>query len=178
MNLDKHIKRLANGDKAAFEQIYTNTQKAVYYTALSVLRDRALAEDVMQSTYLKVITNAHRYELGTNAVAWILRITRNEALNTQSRRQRETPVDECADDGIFGHSSPDDYGLLIDAARKTLDEEQFRIVMLITASGYKRKEIARMLDLPVSTVTWKYNQATEKLRKVLSDNKGGANNGQ
>ena len=43
------------GDVSAFESIYKKTQKAVYYTALSVLMDRSLAEDVMQTTYLKVI---------------------------------------------------------------------------------------------------------------------------
>ena len=50
MSLDKQMKQLARGDTSAFESIYKKTQKAVYYTALSVLIDRSLAEDVMQTT--------------------------------------------------------------------------------------------------------------------------------
>ena len=48
--LDKLIKKLLNGDQAAFEEIYNQTRKSVYYVALGILRNRTLAEDAMQST--------------------------------------------------------------------------------------------------------------------------------
>ena len=47
MTLDKLIKKFINGDASAFDEIYNRTRKCVYYVALSVLRDNALAEDVM-----------------------------------------------------------------------------------------------------------------------------------
>ena len=81
MSTDKLIKRIINGDVSAFDLLYEQTRKSVYYVALSVLRDKRLAEDVMQSTYIKVLQNVSRYRLGTNASAWIVKIARNEALN-------------------------------------------------------------------------------------------------
>lgn len=165
--LDKLIKKFIKGDQSAFEKIYCQTRKSVYYVALAILRDRALAEDVMQTTYLNVLKNITKYQPGTNASAWILRIARNEALNLKKSRSREEYVDERENDGMFGVQHPDDYGMLVDLARKILSDDEFTIVMLVTACGYKRREIADMLNYPISTVTWKYNEALAKMRKTL-----------
>lgn len=165
--LDQLICKFIKGDKSAFEKIYNRTRQSVYYVALAILRDRALAEDVMQSTYLNILRNIEKYQPGTNASAWIIRIARNEALNLKKSRSREQYVDEIENDGLFGATQTDDYGLLIDLARKILSEDEFMIVMLTTACGYKRREIADMLNYPVSTVTWKYRGALAKMRKSL-----------
>ncbi len=165
--LDKQIKKFINGDQSAFEKIYNETRQSVYYVALGILKDRHLAEDVMQSTYLSVLRNITKYELGTNASAWIIRIARNEALNLKKQRSRENLVDERENDSMFGTYHQDEYGHLIDIARKILTEEEFTILMLITAGGYKRREIAEIFDCPVSTVTWKYGEALKKMRKSL-----------
>lgn len=165
--LDKLIKKFIKGDQSAFEKIYNQTRNSVYYVALAIVRDRALAEDVMQTTYLNMLKNITKYRPGTNASAWILRIARNEALNVKKSRSREEYVDERENDVMFGVQHPDDYGILIDLARKILSDEEFTIVMLVTSCGYKRREIAEMLDCPLSTVTWKYNEALSKMRKSL-----------
>lgn len=81
MTIDKQLKKLSTGDVSAFESIYEQTRKTVYFIALSVLKERSLAEDVMQSAYLNIIKNASSYRAGTNALAWIAAIVKNEALN-------------------------------------------------------------------------------------------------
>lgn len=170
-SLDKLMNELINGNKSAFEDIYALTRKSVYYTALSVLKERSLAEDVMQSTYLNVLRCKSSYRSGTNAAAWINRIARNEALNLKKSRNREEYMDENGNLPLFGTEEQSDYGFLIDLARRTLADDEFAILMYITACGYKRREIGRILDMPVSTVTWKYNGATNKLRKLLKEEK-------
>ena len=52
MSLDEALGKLAAGDQTAFDEIYNRTRKTVYYIALSYLRERMLAEDVMQTVYL------------------------------------------------------------------------------------------------------------------------------
>ena len=136
---------------------------------MSVLRERSLAEDVMQSAYLNVIKHASSFKRGTNVTAWIARIARNEALNLKKKRGREVYVDERMNLHTFGSASTDDYGLLTDLARKILQEDEFAVLMLIAAQGYKRVEISEILGMPVSTVTYKFNCATEKMRKALED---------
>ena len=167
MALDKFIKRFINGDASAFDEIYNRTRKSVYYVVLSVLRDKALAEDVMQTTYIRVLKSIQSYTLGTNASAWIIKIAKNEALNVKRVRMREQSVDENENLTLFGVSEPDTYGELTDLAKRLLTDDEFSILMLVTACGYKRKEIGKMLDMPIPTVTWKYQNALSKLRNAL-----------
>ncbi|MCX4366792.1 MAG: RNA polymerase sigma factor [Clostridia bacterium] len=167
MVLDKFIKKFINGDASAFDEIYNRTRKSVYYVALSILRDKVLAEDVMQTTYMRVLKNIQGYTLGTNASAWIIKIAKNEAINVRKVRMREQYVDEYENHTVFGISEPDTYGELIDLAKRLLADDEFSILMLVTACGYKRKEIGKMLDMPISTVTWKYKNALLKMRNAL-----------
>lgn len=172
MTLDKLIASFINGEASAFDEIYARTWKPVYFAALSILRDRALAEDVMQTTYLRMLKNIGNYTLGTNAVAWLVRIARNEAINVRKVRLREQATDIDENLSLFGTSEPSEYGELIDIAKRRLDEDEFSILMFVTACGYKRKEIGQILDMPVPTVTWKYNNALAKMRQALNE-KGG-----
>ncbi len=169
MLLDKQMKRLANGDATAFEAVYKKTKKAVYYTALAILKDPSLAEDVMQSTYLKVIKSAYSYREGTDVAAWIARISRNEALNLKKKRGHELYVDERANEGVFGSGQTEDYGLLLDLARNTLPQDEYEVLILVAAAGYKRREIAELMEIPLSTVTYKLNCATKKMIQALQD---------
>ena len=167
MALDIFIKKFINGDASAFDEIYNRTRTSVYYVALSVLRDKALAEDVMQTTYISVLKNIRNYVLGTNASAWIIKIARNEALNVKKSRTREQSVDEHENNSLFGVSNPDTYGELTDMAKRLLNDVEFLILTFVTACGYKRKEMGKMLGMPIPTVTWKYRNALFKMRNAL-----------
>ena len=167
MALDKYIKRFINGDASAFDEIYNQTRKSVYYAALAVLRDKSLAEDVMQTTYMRVLKSIQSYTLGTNASAWIIKIAKNEALNIRKLRMREQPVNQYEKLTLFGVSEPSTYGESTDLAKRLLADDEFLILMLVNACGYKRKEIGQMLDMPIPTVTWKYQNALSKMRTAL-----------
>ena len=130
MSIDEAMARLAAGENDALEEIYTQTRKTVYYVALSIVRERMLAEDVMQTTYLKVLANASAYRAGSNARAWIARIAKNEAIGLLRRRKREVSVDEREELALFGTQAADEYGLLIDLARRILKEKEFAVLML------------------------------------------------
>ncbi len=113
-----------------------------------------------------------RNRAGTNAAAWIARIAKNEALALKKKRGREFYVDEHENLNVFGTEQTDDFGLLTETAKKFLPEDEFLILMLAAAEGYKRREIAELLDMPVPTVTWKYKRATEKMRDIFRDGFG------
>lgn len=171
MTLDEHLDKFAQGDGTAFDGFYEATRKGVYHIALGILGERALAEDVMQTSYMKILAYAGKYKKGTNAPAWIARIVKNEALNVKKRRAYEHSVDEQEEHALFGEARPQDFGELTDLARRTLSEGEFTVLMLCAADGYKRREVSSMLQIPLPTVTWRYHRAIEKMRKAL---KGGA----
>ena len=168
MTLDQLMTNLSNGDMTAFEEIYSRMRKTVYYISLSILKNRSLAEDAMQSVFLNVLKNAEKCHEVNNAAAWIARIARNESLDLKKKYGFEESIDESENLKLFGTSTTDDYGLLTDLARWVLTEDEFTILLLAAVQGYKRRELAEMLDMPISTVTWKYNSAIEKMQKVLN----------
>ena len=79
---------------------------------------------------------------------------------------RETPTDFDADAYKYG-TQETELPFIFDAAAKILTEEEYEILMLCQVAGYKRREVAAMLQKPIGTVTWKNNEALKKLRKYL-----------
>ncbi len=119
--------------------------------------------------YLKEINNVNSSRARTDAAAWLKRISRNEALNLKKKREHEAYVDENQNVDVFGTVQPDDYRLLIDLARKILAEDEFEVLILVASAGDKRRDVAQRLGMPISTVTYKLNCATQKMSKALQD---------
>ena len=65
--------------------------------------------------------------------------------------------------GTHEHELP----YIFDLAAKVLAEDEYEILMLCQTAGYKRREVAAMLNIPIGTVTWKNNEALKKLRNIL-----------
>lgn len=166
--LERKIAQYASGDKSSFDYIYECTSKTVYFAALYIVRDRAHAEDIMQETYLRALNSLGSYSRGTNFTAWLTRIAKNLALNHIKKGARETSSDFTDEQEIRKYGSHEtELPYIFDVAAKILDEQQYEIVMLCHVAGYKRREVAEMMDLPVGTVTWKNNEALKKLKQYL-----------
>ena len=134
--------------------------------ALSVLKDRGLAEEIMQETYIRMLKNIDSFDDGKNAMNWLLTMAKNLAINLYNRNKREIITDPSlvAPDAQY---TMRDNGL-IDMALKNLSQTEFNVLTLCELKGYKRREVAQMLDMPIGTVTWHYNRALKKLREILS----------
>lgn len=169
--LERKIAALKSGDVGAFDYIYEHTNRSVYFAVLYIVRDRMHAEDVLQETYVRAIRSINSYEAGTNFTAWLTRIGRNLALNFVGRAKRETPVDFAADERMYG-ACETELPYIFDIAAKVLSEEEYEIVMLCQVAGYKRREAAEMLNMPLGTVTWKNNEALKKLKNHLQKEGG------
>lgn len=161
--LDKLMLRVAEGDNQAFGELYRATAKGVYAFAYSYLNNSSDAEDVMQSAFLQIKRKAYTYKKGSNARAWILQIVKNLALDElrkrKRRRQTNYPPDER--DAVISPTEPS----ALDYMMKCLTDEEREVVILHVVWGYKHREIAEKLEIPVGTVTWRYNQAIKKLEK-------------
>lgn len=171
--LEKKVAEFASGDRGAFDYIYECTNKTVYFAALYILRDKAYAEDIMQETFMRALGAIKSYTPGTNFIAWITRIAKNLALNHAKRGARETASDFTDETEIRKYGTAEtELPYIFDVAAKILDELQYEIVMLCHVAGYKRREVADMLKLPIGTVTWKNNEALKKLKQYLKKEGG------
>ena len=82
---------IAEGNRQAFEMLYEKTRKSIYAYALSILKNPADAEDVMQDTYLKIRSAAHLYRPEGKPLAWMFTITRNICL-MRIRQQKHLSI--------------------------------------------------------------------------------------
>lgn len=169
--LEKKIAELKAGNTAAFDYIYTATNRSVYFAILYIVRDKMYAEDIMHDAYVKAMRNIGQYAAGTNFSGWLISIGKSLALNHVKRAAREVPTDFDAQSYRYGTTTTE-LPYIFDVAAKLLAEDEYEIVMLCQVAGYKRREVAAMLGIPIGTVTWKNNQALGKLKKYLTEEGG------
>ena len=168
--LDQLIEGIAAGDTQAFEALYLTAKSSVYSFALSILKNTQDAEDALHDCFVQVYSAAASYEKRGNAKAWIMTITYNLCMQKLRQRQKVTDISEEdwgnfleASDGL----SPDDK-IVLEQCMNALTDEERQIVVLHAVSGFKHREIAAMLSIPLPTVLSKYNRAIKKLQKALS----------
>lgn len=170
--LETYLADIANGDKNALALLYEQTHAAVYGFAWSILKNRQDAEDVQHDVYLQIWKAAGSYQPAGKPMAWIFTITRNLA-RMQLRRQNRVITMALEDwQSIFADmpAVEQEDRLVLASLLQILSDEERQIVMLYAMSGMKHREIAALLERPLSTVLSKYHRAIKKLRNAL---KGG-----
>lgn len=167
--LDRLLLQVGQGDREAFARLYALTRGAVYALALSLLRDAHEAQDVAQDVFVKVWESAPAYRPQGSPMAWLLTVARNLARSRLRQSGRQIVLDEEAWNAIPAAApevSPEDRQLLQGALAR-LGAEEREIVLLHAVTGLKHREIAVLLELPLSTVLSKYHRGLKKLRAQM-----------
>lgn len=162
------IHRVANGDKTACAEIWTEMKDGVYSFALIYLGDKQLAEDALQETFLALFKAAINFKNNENPRAWILTITRNIAISIVRKRSHETEFNDClseiADSINIENKIENSQFIKFLLSQLPMLEQQIIILHIIV--GLKHFEIAKMLELPLGTVYRKYSQSLKVLNKA------------
>ena len=160
---------VSEGNKEAFTALYRIAGTAVYAYALSILRNPAEAEDAMQDTFLKIRCAAAVYQPRGKAMAWILTITRNVCLMKlrQNKHLSLYALEDARGEPDWSPVTDLEDRLVLRSAMKVLSEEECQIVILHAVTGWKHREIAAQLQLPLSTVLSKYRRGLRKLKAEL-----------
>ena len=168
--LSKAMVSLKKGNLDALETIYSLTRKGVYSFILPILHTHERSEDIMQDTYIMVYEKISLYDEDKNPLNWILTIAKNLALTDINKSNRELDTDfsdPINENRVYSNDSKEFDTPTIDLARRILNEEELQIVLMFAIGEYKHREISEILNLPLGTVTWKYNQAIKKIRKAM-----------
>ena len=91
------LQACAAGDRTALHSLYRETAPQLFGLALRILRNRELAEDIVQESFVLVWQKASSFDPGRGAaMAWLGRIVRNRCIDALRQRGRETPLDEAS----------------------------------------------------------------------------------
>lgn len=165
---DKKMLALQQGDELAFEEIYNETHRGLFAFILSICRNYHTAEDMMQTAYIRLRTTVASYRAGSNAYAWLYTIAKNATLNELARQKRESLSDMDEGQERFGSYTMNDEGAPVTAVmNRVLNDTERQIVTLHVIAGFKHREIAEMLQKPLGTVLWTYNNALAKVKKEM-----------
>jgi RNA polymerase sigma-70 factor (ECF subfamily) len=169
MDYDKLIIETSKGDLESLEKLYIDLRYVVFGLALSIMRSKTLAEDVLQDTFVRVKVASSSYKPGTNGRAWILTIARNIAISIIRSNRYETCTNEAESlesDSIDPMQKSID-SLMLKETLSNLDEQERQIVLLHAVKDLKHREIAEIVGIPLGTVLWKYRRAIKEMSKYL-----------
>lgn len=165
--IKRTVEKFKTGDQEAFRALYEETAPRAYYTILLIVKHKETAEDLLQDTFMKVVDNIHSYQTGTHFSAWVNTIARNLALSFYQRAKKETIQDVQEHESLFGQSHDQvEEQTYISQLMKHLSPLEQEIVIRHVMLKEKHKDIAKDLDTPLGTITWKYNKALKTLQEV------------
>jgi RNA polymerase sigma-70 factor (ECF subfamily) len=168
--LNQLVKNLQNGDMSVFDEIYHATKGLVYHTILSVIKDRSLAEDLMQDTYLKALDSIHSFKPRYSFQSWLVRIAKNLAINEYNRRKRLQSFDPAETPQVFGQEESNvENQMMVEEMLSSLSDLEREIVTLHVLGDLKHREIAEIVGKPLGTVTWTYQQAIKKMKQQFGE---------
>jgi len=167
--LENSMQKLQKGNIDALRDIYKLTSKAVYYLSYYILKSAERAKDIVQETYISVFKNIQKYKLNTSAMAWITSIARNLSISEYRKKQRDLSL-EIFEESLLDESDYCEFvenNIYLKNALNILNAGEREIVILFAVDCFKHREIAQIVNKPLGTVQWVYNNAIKKLRKKV-----------
>ena len=163
------LERVAQGDHAAFAELYDRYAGLVHALALRILRERADAEEVVQDAFVQAWRQAARFDAARGSVpAWLVTIARSRALDRRRRRGPQM-LTEVTENTLVTHP-PEPQPTLGPAVRRVLEglpAEQRRALELAYYEGLSQSEIALRTGDPLGTVKTRIRLGLGRLRDAL-----------
>lgn len=173
---NKLVARAAQGDMAAFEEIYNATCTFVYNVAFRITNNRDNADEVAQDVFVKVYNNLRSFGLRSSFKTWVYRITANTAINyckSKARYERNRveydPAVHDAQGTGDARSELDrcDSEKRINSLLELLDPDQRACIVLREIEGLDYQSIADTLRIKINTVRSRLKRARKKLLEAV-----------
>jgi RNA polymerase sigma-70 factor (ECF subfamily) len=176
---------LRAGDEAAFASLVSRYHTRLLRFAESMVPNRAIAEEVVQDTWLGVVRGVHRFEGRSSVKTWLFRILANRARSASTREVRSTPVDDDVLDGRFGSSGawsdpPEPWTDAVDSRLMAetlvarvkeclpkLSASQRQVIVLRDIEGIDAAEVCDLLAITAGNERVLRHRAHARLRSLL-----------
>ncbi|MGN0961936.1 MAG: RNA polymerase sigma factor [Christensenellales bacterium] len=163
------IKKLQEGRKEYFEEFYETTKSAVFYMTKKYLNNITSIEDIMQESYIAFLNNLDKINCNDNPISYLLTITKNKTID-ELRKNNKIDFIDLDNLQIIDNNNNylSDFPLLM-YCKKRLTKDEFYLLEMTVIYDYKRVEVAKILNQPISTINWKYNELLKKIKKFYKE---------
>lgn len=172
------------GNNLAFDELLLRHQKNVFNYIYFIIRNREMAEDVFQETFIKAITTIKqgRYTENGKFRAWIMRIAHNLVIDyfRQERSENTVSNDETEIDLLNNANLCDDtiedrlvYGQILEDVKKLilyLPHSQREVLEMRYYQGLSFKEISEQTGISINTALGRMRYAILNIRKMAEEN--------
>lgn len=169
--VDALLLRTASGDQDAFRVLYERTSGRLFAICLRIARNRTLAEDFLQEAYARVWERSRQFDPRRGgALAWMIALTRNHAIDVIRTRGREVLSATGAEFDLPDLTAFSGVDLKLDGpaiwrALAELDDGPRRCIMHAYLDGMSYQEIASAVGIPVGTAKTWVSRGIAKLRR-------------
>ncbi|HEX7664977.1 MAG TPA: RNA polymerase sigma factor [Polyangiaceae bacterium] len=181
------MERLAKGQDSAYAELYKKAAPRVHAFLLRLSGDRALADDLVQDTFIRIGAARGAFEEGAAAWPWMIAIARNTFLDAMRRTKvrrdaaAQTKAEQAAEPVVAPPEARGDEALaareMLSVVQKTLDampELSREAFILVRFEGLSMSEAADVLGTTEAAVKIRAFRAYALLREALGIEKGGA----
>ena len=167
------VARVVSGDMKAFEVIYQNTYRQVYYTCMSFLKNEHNVYDVMQDTYITALTHLQQLENPERITAWLNTIAVNKCRQFLGKKM-PVQLDEATSTNLLEENDnflPESYVLnaekrkiILNIMQEELSAVQYQTIIMYYFDGMSTSEIAACMECPEGTVSYRLSAARGKIK--------------
>jgi RNA polymerase sigma factor (sigma-70 family) len=179
------IKRFIKGEQTCFNQLIHRHKNKVFAYISLYIRDQALAEDLFQDTFMKVIQSvrAGKYQDNGKFISWVMRIAHNLIIDHFRRiKQMNTISNDDYESDLFNSRKLSDSTVEDDMIKRQiqkdvrkmisyLPDDQREVVILRHYAGLSFKEIADITDVSINTALGRMRYALINMRKLMEEKK-------
>ena len=164
------INRIKNKDKSGLKDIYDEYLGYIYPIIYGIVNQKENAEDVTQDFFVKLYSMAETMELkdsqnvpieesGQRAIDFVRKNSRSIAVDDFVEEGIEPVSNDKVEEAVIGD-------MTVTEALATLSEKERTVVSMKILSDMTFNEISEALQIPMGTVTWRYQEAIKKLRRL------------
>ena len=170
--IEQHIVELLKAqDQRAIGLLYDHYADALFGVAIKVTKDEALAQDVLQDSFVKIWKNAHKYDAEkARLFTWLFRVVQNTAIDAVRSRQRKTKKEIQTQDSNVYHIPTTTLAvehLDIQAHADGLEEKYKVVIDALFFQGMTQQEASDELNIPLGTVKSRLKIGLRELRKLF-----------
>jgi len=181
------ISRLKQGDLNGLEILVNRYQARAVHAAYLIVVDRPLAEDIVQTAFIKVAKSIHQFDDKRPFPPWFFRIVVNDALKLAKKQKRSVSLEEQLDEPTvrlakwLSDPNPDpeawveqmETRQIILKAIQSLPPEQRSVIVMRYFLDMSMAEMSEKTERPLSTIKWWLRVAHKRLRSLINTAQGG-----
>lgn len=178
MEISKLVEQIKEGDKKSFDKLYKLTEKEIWFTCISFLKNEANAQDIMQETYITAFLKIQTLDKTAQFRSWLNRIAVNKCKDYLKGKGEIQLSDEILENEAVQDelTIPEEYitnqskrGCILSLMQEALTDVQYQTVIMYYFNEMSVSEIAEFFECSKGTVLSRLNYSRAKMKKAITD---------